>query len=349
MDNLAQQRPVPSPQRRDAEVVRRLGLALLPALDAEPLSDATRFGSLVGGSRAMRATYALLERVAASDTTVLIEGETGTGKGRAAESIHRASPRGVGRFIVVDCGAMPATLLESELFGHEKGAFTGAEARRVGAFEEADGGTLFLDEIGELPLELQPKLLRAIEGREIRRVGSNRHFPVNLRVVAATNRDLRAEVDAGRFRGDLYYRLAVVKVRLPALHERPEDLPALVDELLRQLGAPAGAVPPCLVAEWMAQPWPGNVRELRNAVEARVVLSARAAAPRPSPPAPAPLSSSEIVQFSDARKQALEGFERAYLEELMRRFPGRVAQAAQAAGLDRVYLYRLLRKQGVKI
>jgi DNA-binding NtrC family response regulator len=306
-----------------------------------PLAAATRFGSLVGVSRPMRAAIALFERAATSDVTVLIQGETGTGKGRAAEAIHRASARRDAPFVFVDCSAVPANLLESEFFGHEKGAFTGAEARRVGAFEEADGGTLFLDEIGEMPLDLQPKLLHAIESREIRRVGANRYQPVNLRVIAATNRDLRAEVNAGRFRSDLYYRLAVVKVTMPPLRERLEDIAAVAGELLDQLAVPRptaeALLSPELIAELSRQPWPGNIRELRNHLEARLVLE-----PPPSAPAVGP------VPYSEARARCLEAFERQYFDDLMRRFPGKVAQAAQAAGLDRVYLYRLLKRRGIK-
>jgi DNA-binding NtrC family response regulator len=314
--------------------------------EALPLAAATRFGSLVGVSRAMRAAIALFERAAASDVTVLIQGETGTGKGRAAEAIHRASARRDGPFVFIDCGAVPANLLESEFFGHEKGSFTGAEARRVGAFEEANGGTLFLDEIGEMPLDLQPKLLHAIESREIRRVGGNRYQPVNLRVIAATNRDLRAEVNAGRFRSDLYYRLAVVKATMPPLRERPEDIAAVAAELLDQLAVPRAAAEallrPELIAELSRQPWPGNVRELRNHLEARLVLE-------PLPPTvTTPTAATGLVPYSEARARCLDSFEKQYFDDLMRQFPGKVAQAAQAAGLDRVYLYRLLKRRGIK-
>ena len=201
------------------------------------ISDRTAFGGMFGISAPMRASFALMERAAASDATVLLEGETGTGKGQAAEAIHQASARAKAPLIVVDCGAIPANLLESELFGHEKGAFTGAESRRLGAFEEADGGTIFLDEIGELPLDLQPKLLRVLENRQVRRLGGNVHRAIDVRVIAATNRDLRTEVNPGRFRADLYFRLAVVRITLPPLRERPEDLPLLVSRLLRRMGA----------------------------------------------------------------------------------------------------------------
>ncbi len=209
-------------------------------LDAEPvrvpISARDRFGVMVGRSLAMRRAFSVLERAAASEATVLLGGETGTGKEAAAESIHRESQRRDGPFVVVDCGAVPANLLESELFGHEKGAFTGADRARSGAFEEASGGTLFLDEIGELESDLQPKLLRVLEKREIKRVGSSKYAPVDVRIVAATNRNLRVEVNDKRFRSDLYYRLAVIEVTLPPLRERAEDLPPLVESILERLG-----------------------------------------------------------------------------------------------------------------
>ncbi len=204
---------------------------------AVPLSERTRFGSLEGTSAAMRAAFAMLERAATRDVTLLLEGETGTGKSQAARSVHEQSGRKNKPFIVVDCGAILGNLLESELFGHEKGAFTGATERRVGAFEEAAGGTVFLDEVGELSVDLQPKLLRALEAREIRRVGENRHRPIDVRVIAATNRELRADVNTGRFRADLYFRLAVVTIAMPPLRKRPEDIPALVRGLLTSLQA----------------------------------------------------------------------------------------------------------------
>jgi DNA-binding NtrC family response regulator len=335
----------------------RLGRATVrfeyaPEHNRPALSALTRFGSLAGTSAAMRQTIALLERASASDATVLLEGETGTGKGKAAEAIHQASPRRDKSFVVVDCGAIPAPLLESELFGHEKGAFTGADSRRIGAFEDASGGTLFLDEIGELPSDLQPKLLRALENRELRRIGSNKFIPIDLRVIAATNRDLRAEVNAGRFRSDLYFRLAVVKIPLPSIRQRPDDIPVIVEELLRQLAVPEKAgqrlLTPSFLAELQRMSWPGNVRELRNHLERVLVFADEVSLPRPidgpgggGPPAP-------IVPFVEARKRAQDSWERQYLEGLMRQFPGKVAEAAKAAGVDRVYLYRLLRRQGMK-
>jgi two-component system, NtrC family, response regulator GlrR len=321
-----------------------------------PSPKATRFGALVGTSLAMRMSIGMLEKAAQSDVTILLEGETGTGKGRAAEAVHRAGARADKPFIIVDCSAIPANLLESELFGHEKGSFTGADARRIGAFEEASGGTLFLDEIGELPSDLQPKLLRALENREIRRIGANRFIPINLRVIAATNRDLRAEVNAGRFRSDLYFRLAVVKIPLPPLRERPDDIPALVEELLRQIDAPKEAAArlraPHFLARLAQGAWPGNIRELRNHLERCLVFeddSALGDGAFPSgQPAAASVPAGEVLPYSEAKRRAQDAFERQYLQQIMQKFGGRVAQAAEAAGVDRVYLYRLLRRQGMK-
>jgi two-component system, NtrC family, response regulator GlrR len=314
------------------------------------LDPATRFGSLVGISSAMRRAIGLLGKAAASDVTLLLEGETGTGKGRAAEAMHRASARAAAPFVVVDCSAIPANLLESELFGHEKGAFTSAHERRIGAFEEASGGTLFLDEIGELPSELQPKLLRALENREIRRVGANKFTSVDLRVIAATNRDLRAEVNANRFRSDLYYRLAVARITLPPLRERPEDIAAIVDELLVQLKTPPAAAArlraPAFLLRLQRGDWPGNVRELRNHLE-RTLAFADDELHVDGEPAIPPESEGETVLYSEAKKRAQDAFERTYLTDLLQRY-GRIAAAAQAAGVDRVYLYRLLRRHGMK-
>jgi two-component system response regulator GlrR len=354
-----------------------------------PLSEASTFGVMVGGSVAMRTSFAMLERAARSEATVLLEGETGTGKGRAAESIHRASTRRDRPFMVVDCGSIPANLLESELFGHEKGSFTGADTRRIGVFEEADGGTIFLDEIGEMPQELQPKLLRVLENREVRRVGSNSFRPVNVRVVAATNRDLRAEVNAGRFRSDLYFRLAVVRIELPPLRRRPEDIPMLVESFLGHPGMEGHAeklTAPDFVAQLQRGAWPGNVRELKNYLERCVVFDEVVPPPfgeqggldttseiridevddlgrdrrREAPGSdlvgaapgavgrPAILPIDLDMQLQEARKLAVEEFERRYLSGLLERHQGRVAQAAAAAGIDRVYMYKLLRRYKLK-
>ncbi|MBL8909423.1 MAG: sigma 54-interacting transcriptional regulator [Archangium sp.] len=309
------------------------------------------FGPLVGGSLAMRTLFARLARAASSNATVLLTGESGTGKELAAEAIHLASPRATEPLVVVDCGAVPPSLLESELFGHEKGAFTGAATMREGAFELADKGTLFLDEIGELPLDLQPKLLRALEKREIKRVGGSAYQPVDLRVVAATHRDLRAEVNSGRFRADLFYRLAVVEVRVPALRERTDDLPVLVRTLLTRLGlidqadaAPLLSEP--LLSQLRAHPWPGNVRELRNYLEKAVALGE---ATPPSAPVPAAgVAPVTTLDYRAAKEEAIKAFEKPWLEALMARHEGNAAAAARSCGLDRAYLYRLLWRHGLK-
>jgi len=317
-----------------------------------PLSDEPVFGSLVGASIGMRGVFALLERAAASDVTVLIEGETGTGKEGAARGVHEASARRAAPFVVVDCGAMPASLLESELFGHVRGAFTGADSDRVGAFEEASGGTLFLDELGELPVDLQPKLLRALEQRQVRPIGTNVHRDVDLRLVAATNRDLRADVNAGRFRADLYYRLAVVRVTLPPLRERPEDIPVLAEHILQTLTGDAELRAPLMHAAVMARlqraAWPGNVRELRNYLERCLVLGAPAAHGEPAPGAARAGGVDGELPYAEARQLALDQFERHYVDALLERHEGVVARAAKAAGMNRAYLYRLLQRHGLR-
>ena len=318
------------------------------------LHPADRFGDLRGGSVAMRAVFASLARAAASATTVLLSGETGTGKDLAASSIHLASARADGPFVVVDCGAIAAGLHASELFGHVRGAFTGAVADRIGAFEAARGGTLFLDEIGELPVALQPVLLRVLERREVQRVGETRRRPVDVRIIAATNRDLQRAVNTGRFRADLYYRLAVLPVRLPPLRERREDIPLLVDGFVEQLGQGDPALAARLrqrlsLDELARHDWPGNVRELRNHLERCAVLEqpeqvagsdAPAASGAPSPGAGQPLRL--------ARERWNRWFERQYAEDLLRRSGNNVAAAARAAQVDRAYLYRLLGRVGLR-
>jgi transcriptional regulator with PAS, ATPase and Fis domain len=318
---------------------------------AMALSAADRFGSLVGKSVAMRRVFSVLERAATTDAAVLLEGETGTGKEAAAESLHVASARRERPFLVVDCSAIPGDLLEAELFGHEKGAFTGATSAREGIFEAARGGTVFLDEIGELGPELQPKLLRVLEKKQVKRIGNARHEPVDVRIVAATNRNLREEVNEKRFRSDLYYRIAVVSVRLPALRERPEDLPLLAEHLLRALGASgAGAdalLEPGSIAAFARHRWSGNVRELRNYLERCLALKERV-----------PLldgaeaASHKLPDFDKPLKAARElwtrTLEQRYVEELLRRHDGNVSAAARAAGVDRMHFYRLLWRYGLR-
>jgi DNA-binding NtrC family response regulator len=316
-----------------------------------PLSEASRFGELVGTSPAIRRVFSVLEKAARTDSTLILEGETGTGKTRAASALHELSPRAARPFVVVDCGALPPTLLEAELFGHEKGAFTGAAHRRLGVFEEADGGTVLLDEIGELLLELQPRLLRVLEEKQIKRLGQNRFTPLDVRVLAATHRDLRTEVNAGRFRADLYVRLAVVRVILPPLRERREDIPELARALLGQLGATPKSRPALFDQAFFESlkccSWKGNVRELRNYLE-RCMLFDEPMPLHESIHVATPDLSWAGIPLSLARQRVVESFERVYLGQLLSRHDGRVAQAAKEAGVDRVYLYRLLRTYGMK-
>jgi DNA-binding NtrC family response regulator len=312
-------------------------------------SDRASFGTLIGESAVMREVFSQLERTAESDATVLIQGETGTGKEGAAAAIHDASARADGPFIVVDCSAIPPNLFESELFGHEVGAFTGAVHHRIGAFEQASGGTLFLDEIGELPSELQPKFLRALETREIRRVGSTAAVRCDLRIIAATNRDLRTEVNRGTFRADLYYRLAVVRLALPPLRERTGDIALLARHLLAKIGASASMIAeltrPSYLAALEAAPWPGNVRELRNHLEQCAVFGERQLpAAMPSETSPVDVAQS----YEIARRQALDAFERTYLTKLLERTGGNVTAASRDASVNRAYLYRMLRRHGLR-
>jgi two-component system response regulator GlrR len=316
-----------------------------------------RFGRMLGQSAAMQTVFEVLGKAASSDATILLEGETGTGKEVSAEAIHLGSARKEKPFLVVDCGAMPPNLLESELFGHERGAFTGAVSSRQGVFEAASGGTVFLDEIGELSIDLQPKLLRVLERREVRRVGTNNHVPVNVRLVAATNRSLRDQVAAGKFRSDLYYRLAVVEVKLPPLRERLSDLPLLVDHVVRGLGAvDAAAAARVRSPEFLdalgRHTWPGNIRELRNYLERCVALrdfSPPRSATGSMSAVSGPESAVNVGQpLREAREAWVSAFERRYLEELLRQHENRVSAAARAAGVDRIYFYRLLWKHGLR-
>jgi DNA-binding NtrC family response regulator len=317
-----------------------------------PLSERTAFGSLVGASVAMRAVFAVLERAAQADATVLIEGETGTGKEGAAESLHTQSARSDRPFVVVDCSALPANLLESELFGHEKGAFTGATSRRIGAFEAANGGTLFLDEVGELPQDLQPKLLRVLEQRQIRRLGSNQHVAVDVRVVAATNRDLRAQVNEGNFRSDVYYRLAVVKVTLPPLRERVEDVPLLVDRFRARLSVDDVTAERLFTSEFLNRlgrsAWPGNVRELRNFLERCVVMQQSLPLQDLQAETQQPFRVDATLSYAEAKQAVVLEFERQYLAALLQRHGGNVSKAARAAEMDRPYLYKLLHRHGLR-
>jgi two-component system, NtrC family, nitrogen regulation response regulator GlnG len=321
--------------------------------DPIPPAEDTSFGKLLGKSRRMREIFALLERASRTDATVLITGETGTGKEVVAESVHQASPRREGPFVVVDCASIPANLIESELFGHVKGAYTNALTDRTGAFESAHGGTIFLDELGELPAGLQPRLLRVLESRQIKRVGSNRFIPLDVRVVAATNRSLEDEVRARRFRSDLYYRLAVVKVALPALRERREDIPLLAQAFLERHPGRQMRLEPEVVAALTSYDWPGNVRELRNVIDQAASLTREgldlALRLRGSPsdePAPSEaavdVGSVLDLPYKEARRLALEQFEAAYAEHVVARAGGNVTKAAEQAQIHRNVLHRIL-------
>jgi DNA-binding NtrC family response regulator len=305
---------------------------------AHPLDPADHFGELVGASPAMRRIYPLLERCAGSDATVLIRGETGTGKELVAEAIHLASARRDAPFIVVDCGALPRQLIESELFGHVRGAFTGADVDRVGAFEQAHGGTIFLDEIGELALDLQPVLLRALEARTIRPVGGSATRDVDVRVIAATHRDLRVEVNQRRFRADLYYRLSVIGVAVPSLAERDGDIALLASHFWRTF-APERPVPEDMLADFAKQRWPGNVRELRNAVERTALIGHVRDA--------GPAADDDGLSFGEAKERAIRAWERAWIERLLAAHDHNLSRAARAARMGRSYLRELAKHHGI--
>lgn len=319
------------------------------------LPPTTRFAKLLGRSAAMRRLYPLCERLAAATVPVLLEGETGTGKEVMAESLHEAGPRASKPFVVFDCTTVPANLLEAELFGAERGAYTGASAQRKGVFELADGGTLFIDEIGDLDISMQPKLLRAIERREIRRIGGDRMIRVDVRVLSATRRNLDEEVKAGRFRDDLFHRLVVARIELPPLRARRADIPFLVRHFVEEMGGEQTAISQACMEAWQAEHWPGNVRELRNAVSARIALGdlARQFGARSEPEGAASLqpvvSGADLFkkvldagfELREARRQVVLEFERAYLARALASH-GTVAEAARAAGVEKRY-FQLMR------
>ncbi|RIL02368.1 MAG: hypothetical protein DCC71_16445 [Proteobacteria bacterium] len=318
-----------------------------------------RFENLIGSGPAMRRIFDTVRKVAETDLTVLVRGESGTGKELVAQALHQRSARRARPFVAVNCAAISRELVESELFGHEKGAFTGADARRQGRFESAHGGTIFLDEIGDMPPETQAKVLRVLQERKLERVGSSQPVEVDVRVVAATHRDLEREARAGRFREDLYYRLKVVEIELPPLREREGDLPALVHHFLEQLAQRMGRAPKPIAAEAMARlarhPWPGNVRELRNVVEQAAVLAEGDAIgstdlrlPDEPGAAAAEPGAPPRRSFSAAKREAVVEFERAYLLAALRANGGNVSRTAAAIGMVRQSLQLKIRELGLR-
>jgi DNA-binding NtrC family response regulator len=336
------------------------------------LADTDRYGSMIGRSVKMREMFARLEKLARTDTTVLVTGETGAGKELVAEALHDNSPREKGPFVVLDCGSIPPNLIESELFGHERGAFTGATGSYAGAFERAHGGTVFLDEIGELPLNMQPKLLRVLERKEVRRVGGTKTIEVDVRIIAATNRDLGVEVNRGRFREDLYYRLAVARVHVPPLRDRKDDLPLLIDHILATTpGGEAAQIAQETIDLMMKHDWPGNVRELRNVIERAVLLAESPENEDSLRRAPAPVARSEpsvtvtpsqtatstdalmtvpvdvTIPFKMAKQNVISEFERRYISRLLAQHDGNISAAARAAGIDRMSIHKMLHRLGL--
>lgn len=329
-------------------------------------SDKEEFGGMVGKSRKMRQIFAILEKISKTHASVIVEGETGTGKDLVAKAVHEHSTRRQKPFIVFDCTGVAPNLIESELFGHEKGAFTGAIRSRPGIFEAAKGGTVFLDELGELPLDLQPKLLRALENREVRRVGANEATRIDVRVVSATNRNLKQEIQDGKFREDLYYRMSVVKVLLPALRDRAEDIPLIVERLLTtqtynktQTGFKVIRVEDDALKLLQRYPWPGNVRELANVLERacsfvegdtirrndlEFVFSEMDEAEERTEN----MRINTDVPFKEAKQEIVERFEKEYLEELLKKYNYNLSKAAREAKVDRKHIRNLLKKYGIE-
>jgi DNA-binding NtrC family response regulator len=329
--------------------------AQVKSLEVSPAAS-NRLGDLVGGSVPMRQIFALISRIAPTDSTLLLIGETGCGKGAAARTIHKLSPRATGPFVVFDCASVSENLIESELFGHEKGAFTGAVAQRVGCLERANGGMLFLDEIDDLPLDLQPKLLRALEDREFRRLGqSGGAHKFDTRVVAASKKDLWGETQAGRFREDLYFRLSVITIQLPPLRQRREDIPHIIKtalsdpEILQRHGRKIFS--PAAMSILTAYSWPGNIRELMNVISHVLTFSEGEEIDTSHLPARVqgqqkeqPLPFNEHLSFKDAKEQLLENFEREYIGQVLKRCDGNISRAARESGLHRKSIERLVKK-----
>ena len=352
-------------------------------------AETERFGDIIGRDVRMREIFGMLEKIAPTGATVVIEGETGTGKEVVAQTIHKTSPRASKPFIVFDCGAVPESLIESELFGHEKGSFTGAIGTRQGLFETAQGGTIFLDELGELSLDLQPKLLRVLEQREVRRIGSTRAIPINVRVLAATNRDLAEEVRAGRFREDLFYRLSVVRLHLPPLRDRRDDIPLLIDHFLSTHAYnrdPATGrrkirrLTPAATHALLNYHWPGNIRELVNVIERGCSFAEgdvidltelpRSVLGHPHQPGVPPVSAEHLAEdpdqppmpdniphpddlhdmtFKKAKEEWISSFERDYILTLLERNDNNISHAAREAEIDRKYFRKLMKKYDIEI
>lgn len=324
-------------------------------------SKKDRFENMIGGNTAMRKIYTVIEKIAPADVTVIIEGESGTGKELVASALHARSKRNKKPFIVFDCSSVAENLIESELFGHEKGSFTGAIGMRQGAFELANGGTIFLDEIGELNLELQPKLLRVLESRMVRRVGGDKLIPVDVRVIAATNRNLEGEVKKGNFREDLFYRLNVVPIYLPPLRKRKDDIAMLVEYFIEEYNntnpeQPVSGIDENALQAFKNYDWPGNVRELKNMMSRvislletdRITLQQIPDRIR-IPMTKAKLEIGDELGFKDAKEQWVASFEKQYVEALIRRHENNISAAAKEAGIDRKSVQRLLRKYDIQV
>jgi DNA-binding NtrC family response regulator len=320
---------------------------------AKYFEECEEFGSLVAASSSMKSILGFLRKAAASGTTVLLRGETGVGKSALARALHDEGPRAEDPFVVFDCGAVPPTLIESELFGAEKGAFTGAVQSRPGACEQAQGGTLFLDEIGDLPMDLQPKLLRVLEEKEVRRLGSTKHKELDIQIVTASKIDLDRAAGENRFRRDLYYRIAVIDIEIPPLRNRVEDIPLLANHFLKKSkGEDAWSrLIPSLKEELKSYFWPGNLRELRNVLERLecigpdgMLISDAGARNKDEN---LPLSFNFNRPFKEAKEDLIDVFEREYLDRLLKKSNRRIASAAREAGLNRKYFYDLLKKHGL--
>jgi transcriptional regulator with GAF, ATPase, and Fis domain len=335
--------------------IGRTTLQVVPSESDQPPALDLRQPPLIGASEAIERLLGAVAAMERAAVTVLLEGETGTGKSLLAEHLHQSGPRQHGPFVVVDCGAIAASLIESELFGHERGAFTGATERRIGAFEAAQGGTLFLDEIGELPLALQPKLLRALEERTVKPVGSPRPLRVDVQVVAATNRDLREAVGRGEFRADLYYRLDALRLRLPPLRERRQDVPALIERFARRLRPDVDPV----FLEGLTrilgarEDWPGNIRELRNAVE-KAILLGEVPGQNTGPVSVPSLTVTDGgfdsgLSFRAAKDRAMAEWERGFLRSLVDHAGGNLSLAARVVQMDRGHLRSLLRRYQIAV